>query len=169
MEEKILNDATICFLIRDGKVLLAMKTEKIGVGCLNGYGGGIEPGETPEQCAIRELEEECSIRTLKDGIEKVAIMKFRNRTSDGFEFICTCHIFLIRKWKGEPKSSETMTDPTWFPVENLPIDKMMPADRLWLPPLLAGRKIIGMATYGPFQKELIGGVELEDAADFFEK
>jgi len=38
-----------------------MKKRGFGVGKWNGYGGKLDEGESIEQCAIRELEEECSI------------------------------------------------------------------------------------------------------------
>lgn len=38
-----------------------MKKRGFGVGKWNGYGGKLDEGESIERCAIRELEEECSI------------------------------------------------------------------------------------------------------------
>jgi hypothetical protein len=40
---------------------IGMKKRGFGVGKWNGYGGKLEDGESIERCAIRELEEECSI------------------------------------------------------------------------------------------------------------
>ena len=53
-EEKVLFNATVCYPVRDGKVLLAFKTCKIGANCWNGYGGGIEQGETLAGAALWE-------------------------------------------------------------------------------------------------------------------
>ncbi len=57
MEEKTLLNATVCLLVKDDEVMLGIKTKKIGAGCRNGYGGGIEPDELIKEAAIRELEE----------------------------------------------------------------------------------------------------------------
>jgi len=50
----------LCLVIRDNKILMVKhrrgKTEYYSL-----PGGGIEPGETPEQAAVRELREECSV------------------------------------------------------------------------------------------------------------
>ena len=39
-------DATLMFVVRDGKVLLIEKLTGIGKGKINGPGGKIDPGET---------------------------------------------------------------------------------------------------------------------------
>ena len=46
--------ATIMFIIRDGQILLIEKKRGLGAGKINGPGGKIDPGETPEQ--PREVE-----------------------------------------------------------------------------------------------------------------
>jgi len=50
--------ATLLFVIKDGQVLLIHKKKGLGAGKINGPGGRLEPGETPEQAAIREVQEE---------------------------------------------------------------------------------------------------------------
>ncbi|CAG7650129.1 NUDIX domain-containing protein [Paenibacillus allorhizosphaerae] len=52
---------TICFLVRGSQVLMLNRNKPPGMGCWNGVGGKIEPGETPEQGAIREIREETGI------------------------------------------------------------------------------------------------------------
>ena len=53
--------ATLMFVIRDGQVLLIHKKRGLGKGKVNGPGGRIDPGETPEQCVVRECQEELLI------------------------------------------------------------------------------------------------------------
>ena len=48
-------EATICHIIRGRKLLLKKATRGISVGKWNAPGGKLEPGETPEQCARREI------------------------------------------------------------------------------------------------------------------
>jgi len=53
-------DGAVCIVIRDSKIL--MIRQKRGDKEYHGIpGGGIEPGETPQQAAIRELWEECNV------------------------------------------------------------------------------------------------------------
>ena len=59
-----------------------------------------------------------------------------------------------------------MLNPTWFDINNLPLEKMMPADKKWLPIALSGRKIKASPKYGPFQKELLEDFEIEEVVFF---
>lgn len=169
IEEKVLFNATVCLLIKEGKVLLALKTRKIGAGCWNGYGGGIENGETPISCAIRELEEESGVKTKPENLEKVAIVNFHNTKSDGTVFISRVHFFLVNGWEGELIETEEMTNPTFFDIYNLPFDKMMPADREYFPLILNGKKVLVESYYSPFQKELTREVEIQEVGELPEE
>ena len=159
-QEKVLINATVVFLVRSEEVLLAMKTEKIGKGCWNGYGGGVEEGETSEEATVRELYEEATVVVKSEDLEKVAIIDFHNTKSDGCKFVCKVHFYISRKWIGEPKESRTMITPTWFDIDNLPFEKMMPSEKYWLKRILTGEKLRVSVKLGPFQKELLGDVQI---------
>ena len=175
-EEKVLFNATVCLLVKEDMVLLGLKTKKIGAGCRNGYGGGIEEGETEKQSAIRELEEETGkkigntfITTFPECLEKVAIVDFENTKSDGSTFICKVHFFIIREWTGEAVDTDEMTDPQFFKIDELP-SQMLPADIKFFPLILKeGKKILAKAKYGPYQKELLGPVIIEEVFSFDEE
>lgn len=170
-EEKILFVATVCLPVKNGKVLLGMKTRKIGMGCWNGFGGGVEDGETIEECAIRELEEEVGLRSYVENLEKVAVVDFHNEKSDGGLYTTRVHFFLVNDWDGEPTETEdgAMITPTFFDFSNLPYDKMMPADREYFPLILKRKKLIVDSYYSPFQKELKREVEIKEVDDFPEE
>ncbi len=158
-EEKTLLDAVLCFPVRGDEVLLARKLLKIGAGCLNGYGGGIEPGESRLEAMRRELREESGgVIAAPYDFEKAAVMDFHNRKSSGETFTCRVHVYLLRRWRGEFRSTKEIADPAWYPKSRLPLTRLMRADRIWLPVALSGVKIVGSAKYGPFQRTLIGPV-----------
>ena len=163
-KEKVL--FTLCFPVKEDKILLALKMKKIGQGCWNGYGGRIDDEETPEQSMIRELEEEAKVKAFPNALEKVAIIDFKNTKTDGNVFVCRVHVYLLHQWEGDFQPTDEMASPTWFEKKELPLDGMMPADREWLPIVLDGKKIIGEAQYGPFQKTLLKEVKLR-YVDFF--
>ncbi len=170
-EEKTLVKATVCIPIKNNKVLLAMKTRKIGVGCWNGFGGGVEERETIAECAIRELEEESGLRAKISDLEKVAIVDFHNEKSDGSIFISQVHFFLVKDWDGEPVATKdgAMINPTFFDIDNLPYDKMMPADKAFFPLILKGKKVMVESHYTPFQKELKREVIIKEVNEFSEE
>lgn len=160
--EKALFNAVVCYLVKEDKVLLGLKTQKIGKGCWNGYGGGIEEGETPRKATVREFMEETGGVVIDPvHLEKIGIGHFRNTKSDGESFICVVHFYIAHKWNGEVKESIEMVTPTWFSINDLPLHRMMPTDSAWLPQAFEGKKIIVRAHLGPYQKELLGPVELE--------
>lgn len=166
-EEKVLKNATVCFPFKDGQILLGLKTRKIGEGCWNGYGGGVESGETAEEAAVRELEEETDgIRAEIDDLEKIAVVDYRNTKSDGTIFDCRVHFYLVRHFSGFAKDTAEMIRHTWFAIDDLPLAEMMPADKEWLPLALSGKKLMVKANYGPFQKTLLGKVEIQELDSF---
>lgn len=163
MEEKTLIEATVVFPVReDGAVLLGKKVAKIGMGCWNGYGGGREAGETLEETAIRELYEESGMVAEAKNMEKIAILHAHNHKTDGRIVPCAVHFYVARHCTGEPTSTEEMATPTWFALADLPLAEMMPADALWVPAALAGKKLIVTVHYSPFQKEMLQPIEIEE-------
>lgn len=168
-EEKVIFNATVCLPVKGREVLLAMKTRKIGMGCWNGYGGGVEDGETLIECAIRELEEESGLKAKQEDFEKVAIAEFHNEKSDGTVFVSKVHFYLLKKWEGEPEEFEVMITPTFFDINNLPFDKMMPADKEFFPLILNGKKVLVESYYSPFQKELKREVKITEVDKFEEE
>jgi 8-oxo-dGTP diphosphatase len=62
-------DRPAAFVIveRDGRIAVARVTFEGGGGRLDLPGGGIDPGETPEQAAMRECGEEVGLRVAIEG------------------------------------------------------------------------------------------------------
>ncbi|MFH0891052.1 MAG: 8-oxo-dGTP diphosphatase [Candidatus Liptonbacteria bacterium] len=139
MEE--LRKASLVLLVREGEVLLAMKKRGFAAGRWNGVGGKLEPGETIEQCAVRESEEEIGVRSGAEDLERVANLRFffpAHKKEWNQEVV----IYLVHKWQGEPKETEEM-QPWWFKHANIPYAEMWPGDIHWLPRVLAGEKLEG--------------------------
>ena len=56
--------ATLCYVQKDGKTLMLYRNKKENdyhEGKWNGLGGKFDPGESPEECAIREIKEEAGL------------------------------------------------------------------------------------------------------------
>src|ERR1022692_240875 len=57
--------ANLCFVMRDGQILLIRKKRGLGAGKINGPGGRLEKGETALASAIRETQEEIGVTPLE--------------------------------------------------------------------------------------------------------
>jgi 8-oxo-dGTP diphosphatase len=56
--------ATLCYVRQEGQTLMVHRIKKANdmhMGKWNGLGGKLEPGETPEECALREIFEESGL------------------------------------------------------------------------------------------------------------
>ncbi|MEM2216987.1 MAG: 8-oxo-dGTP diphosphatase [Thermofilaceae archaeon] len=129
--------ATLCFLEKNGKVLLIRKKVGFGKGKLNGVGGRIEVGESPVEAAIREGVEEVSVKILE--LEPAGKLEFYS-TNDNPDWVV--YIYRSKKFEGEPKPSEE-AEPQWYDIESLPYCEMWEDDRVWLPQVLAGKTVEG--------------------------
>ena len=136
----MLPKTTLCLLVKDDQILLAMKKRGFGLGKWNGYGGKPEAGETIEEAAQREMEEEIGISCELGNLIPAAnlIFYFKSKPEWDQEVV----IFLVRRWSGEPQETEEMR-PQWFRFADIPYEQMWPDDRHWLPRVLAGERLSG--------------------------
>ena len=72
--------ATLMFVRMDGMVLLIRKLMGMGAGLINAPGGRVDPGETPEQGAVREAQEELHVTPI--GVRKAGELAFQFK--DGY-------------------------------------------------------------------------------------
>ncbi|XP_067912020.1 oxidized purine nucleoside triphosphate hydrolase [Heterodontus francisci] len=121
---------TLVMVVRQQKILLGMKKRGFGVGRWNGFGGKVQPGETIEEGAKRELCEESSLTV--QSLEKIGQIKFE---FVGEMELLDVHIFRTDSYQGEPVESEEMR-PQWFDLDKLPFDEMWPDDIYWFPLML---------------------------------
>jgi len=128
--------ATLVFVVRDGQILLIRKKRGLGAGKINGPGGRIDPGETAQECAIREAQEELLITPT--GVRFAGELQFQ--FSDGFKL--HGYVFMADDFDGTPTETDE-ADPLWFPVDAIPYDAMWADDRYWLPLMLEGRRFSG--------------------------
>lgn len=133
---KAVDEATLLFVIEDGRILLIRKKRGLGAGKINGPGGRLEPGETPLQAAVREVEEELVVTPT--GLQDMGELFFQ--FVDGYSI----HVSVFRAdgHVGEPTETDEAI-PLWFDLDAIPYDEMWADDRLWLPLVLAGERIRG--------------------------
>lgn len=134
MQEALLKArATLVFPVTDTHVLLGRKQRKAGKGKWNGYGGGIEEGESVRATACSELWQEALIKVSEKDLQYATVIDAYNRLDNDRIFHCRVHTFITEHWTGDPQETEEMRSPTWFPQKELPLDEMMIGDPTWLP------------------------------------
>jgi ADP-ribose pyrophosphatase YjhB (NUDIX family) len=129
---------SIVFLLTNQNILLAMKKRGFGQGHWNGVGGKPNPGESIEDTAIRECQEEIEVTPLK--LKEVAILNFFSPPEKS-QNNQQAHVYICKQWEGKPTETEEMK-PKWFPIDKVPYEEMWPDDIYWLPQLLKGQKLI---------------------------
>ena len=143
--------STLSFLIKDASVYLSEKKRGFGKGYLNGYGGKVGEGESIENAAIRELNEEAGLTVNLQKLQRVAIINFFEEDRQIFE----CHVFFVSVWNGEIKESEEMAQPVLYDLNNLPYERMWDGDRVWLPLVFSGKKIKADVYYEKGMKKVM--------------
>jgi 8-oxo-dGTP diphosphatase len=128
--------ATLVFVVEGGNVLLIHKKRGLGSGKINGPGGRLEPGETAEACARRELEEELHVSPVGLVAQGELLFQF----VDGYGLHCV--VFRAAGCLGVPVETDE-AKPFYSPVGSIPYEKMWADDALWLPLLLAGERFRG--------------------------
>ena len=128
--------ANLCFIIKDGKVLLIRKKRGLGAGKINAPGGKLEPGETALEAAIRETREEVGVTPLH--LEERGFLRFQ--FTDGYSL--SCAVFVARDFEGELIETDEAT-PQWCSVDAVPYHEMWADDFEWLPEVLAGGTFTG--------------------------
>ncbi len=112
---------------RNGRVLLIKRKNVHGSGSWSTPGGHLDFGETPEQCAIRETQEEVGI--------EITNVRFIAATNDIFEAEGKHYISL---WmggtfvSGEPKitADYEVAELGWFEWDSLPSPLFIPFENL---------------------------------------
>ena len=128
--------ATLLFLIDGDRILLIRKKRGLGAGKINGPGGRIEPGESPSECALRELHEEVGLRASSP----VDCGEHHFQFTDGYSL--HVYVFVSSTFSGQLIETDEAI-PMWVPCSEIPYDEMWEDDHLWIPHMLAGRRFVG--------------------------
>ncbi|MBZ9718737.1 MULTISPECIES: (deoxy)nucleoside triphosphate pyrophosphohydrolase [Mesorhizobium] len=129
--KRLLLVAACALVDADGRVLLAQRPQgKQLAGLWEFPGGKVEPGETPEQCIIRELHEEIGIET---DIPCLAPLTFASHSYDDFHLLMP--LFICRRFRGiaQPREGQALK---WVRPKQMRDYPMPPADEPLIPFLI---------------------------------
>ena len=112
------------------------------LGKWNGLGGKMIPGETPEECAIREVKEESGLTLHSPNLAGFLTWPKFDGVEDWYAFV-----FVGTDYSGELTASSEEGDLKWIP-ENEVLDlPLWEGDRLFLRWILEGRFFSGKFIY----------------------
>ena len=98
-ELKLLKLATLCYIKKDGKTLMLHRTKKendMHEGKWVGVGGKIEKGESPEECAVREVFEETGLKAEELKLRGLLTFPDFNSSEDWYGYL-----YVVEKFSGE--------------------------------------------------------------------
>ncbi len=136
--------ATLCYVKKDGKTLMLYRNKKKNdyhEGKWNGLGGKFEQGETPEECAIREVKEESGLLATSLKLKGFITFPMFDGKDDWYVFLFVIDEFqgdLIESPEGELK---------WIPDEDLLKLNLWEGDRIFIPWLLGEKFFSAKFTY----------------------
>lgn len=115
--------AAAALIDSDGRVLICQRPPgKQLAGLWEFPGGKVEAGETPEQCLIRELDEELGIKATHACL---APFVFASHTYEDFHLLMP--LYLLRRWEGVVTAKEH-SGLAWVKPARLGDYEMPPAD-----------------------------------------
>ena len=119
---------TLIYAVRDDQVLLLKRRKPPYAGHWVAPGGKVERGESPRECAIRELREETGL-CARDAELRALITETSPR--DDWQWL----IFVYRAVgvEGDVVTDEREGELRWFPVESIFVEPSIPpADQVFM-------------------------------------
>ena len=130
VKKPILLVAACALVDTDNRILLAQRPEgKSLAGLWEFPGGKVEPGETPEETLVRELEQELGIKTK---VACLAPLTFASHTYETFHLLMP--LYVCRRYEGIPHGREGQAI-KWVKSKALRDYPMPPADEPLIPVL----------------------------------
>jgi 8-oxo-dGTP diphosphatase len=122
--------ATLCYIKQEGKTLMIFRDKKpndMHAGKWNGLGGKFEPGESPEECVIREVREESGLEVRHPKMR--GLLMFPDfKGGDWYVFVFTGHEF-----SGELMDDSSEGKLEWIPDEKLASLNLWKSDLVFFP------------------------------------
>ena len=132
---------TLCYIEKDGKILLLHRNKKkkdINHDKWIGVGGKFEPGETTEECLVREVFEETGL-TLT-AYEYVGVIKFYDDSGSDQDM----YLFMGSDFTGELRTDCTEGDLEWVDRDKVLDLPTWEGDHFFIEPMLAGKRNLNM-------------------------
>jgi|SRR3989344_4981711 len=128
--------ATLCYIRKGDQTLMLHRDQDpndFQYGKYNGLGGKFEEGESPEQCLVREIQEEARILVKNPRLRGIVTFDNRGRTFNEGKPQPSWYVFVYtaEEFEGEPKKTKAGTL-EWIANSQLLGLDMYEGDRLFL-------------------------------------
>ena len=125
--------ATLVYVQRNGQTLMLHRVKKendMHQGKWNGLGGKLELGESPEECAVREVREESGLIARNPRLRGILTFPAFAKNEDWYVYVFTIHDFV-----GElhPPDESLEGNLAWIDNHVLLDLNLWPGDRVFLP------------------------------------
>ena len=133
MTQRIL--ATLCYAVRDGQVLLLHRNKEPNLGLWVAPGGKLELVESPQECALRELEEETGLRGRDPHLRGII-----TEISPRADYQWLIYIFVVHQIEGVAADCERIDCPegklAWIPISQVTQLPIPAADAIFFPQVI---------------------------------
>jgi 8-oxo-dGTP diphosphatase len=124
--------ATLCYVIdkKKNSTLMIHRVKKENDyhrGKWNGLGGKFEPGESPEECAVREIKEESGLKVKKIKMKGFITFPMFDGKEDWYVFL-----FIAEEFEGELIDSNE-GKLSWIPNNQLTEINLWEGDKYFIP------------------------------------
>lgn len=122
--------ATLCYVMHEGNTLMLFRNKKPNdyhEGKWNGLGGKFEQGESPEECAIREVEEESGLLMIEPQMKGFITFPMFDGKKDWYVFLFTSTKFYGKLIDSNEGKLE------WIPNDKLVDLNLWDGDKIFIP------------------------------------
>jgi len=123
--------ATLVYALRDEQVLLVRRVSDPNRGLWVAPGGKVDDGESPDECAVREMREETGLV-----IEQPVLRAVVTETSPRPDYRWLTFIFVAWDFDGTFTPAPGIGEFRWVPVDEVTKLPIPPADAIFFPRLL---------------------------------
>ncbi|MBI4395305.1 MAG: 8-oxo-dGTP diphosphatase [Candidatus Omnitrophica bacterium] len=137
--------ATLCYIKKNGQTLMIYRNKRkrdIHDGKWNGLGGKLHLGETPEECAIREVKEESGLAIKNPSLRGILTFPAFKDEEDWYVYVFVAHEF-----SGELVAESEEGDLKWIEDEKLLDLPLWEGDPIFLKWIDEGRFFSGKFVY----------------------
>ncbi len=133
--------STLCYAVRDGRVLMLHRTKEPNLGLWTAPGGKLEWDESPMECVIREMREETGLNIRRPELRGVI-----TEVSPVEHYQWLMFVFVAREFTGELIECRE-GELAWVPIRDVLKLPVPQADALFFPKIMAARGVYQVKYY----------------------